>query len=144
MKATLLVLLIFGTGVLFGGTLIFFWAQPRPPFSVLGPGVRQEARPNQSPERSLSYLSDLLELNPSQRGELHRILEESRQQLGAINRQSNRRHRAIRGETLEQIRAILEPDQMEEFEDFLAQRDRDGQRRRPGPMRRRDEPGETP
>lgn len=144
MKATLLVLLIFGTGVLFGGTLIFFWAQPRPPFSVLGPGVRQEARTNQSPERSLSYLSDLLDLNPSQRGELHRILEESRQQLGAINRQANRRHRAIRGETLEQIRAILEPDQMAKFEDFLAQRDRDGQRRRQGPMRRRDEPGETP
>ncbi len=144
MKATFLVLLIFGTGVLFGGTLIFFWAQPRLPFSVLGPGVRQEVRTDQSPERSLSYLSDLLDLNPSQRSELHRILEESRQQLGVFNRQANRRHRAIRGETLEQIRAILEADQMAKFEDFLAQRDRDGQRRRQGPMRRRDEPREIP
>ena len=144
MKATLLVLLIFGTGVLLGGTLIFFWAQPRLPFPGLGPGVRQEGRTNQSPERGLSYLSDLLGLNPSQRGELHRILEESRQQLGAVNRQANRRHRALRGETLEQIRAILEPDQMAKFEDFLAQRDRDGQRRRPGPMRRRDDPRDNP
>ncbi len=144
MKATLLVLLIFGMGVLFGGTPIFFWAQPRLPFSVLGSGLRQEVRTDQSPERSLSYLSDLLDLNPSQRGELHRILEESRQQLGVINRQANRRHRAIRGETLEQIRAILEPDQMARFEDFLAQRGRDGQRRRQGPMRRRDEPRENP
>jgi len=144
MKATLLVLLIFGTGVLFGSTLIFFWAQPRLPFSRLGPGVRQEVRTNQSPERSLSYLSDLLDLNPSQRVELRRIFEESRQQLGTINRQANRRHRAIRGETLEKIRAILEPDQMARFEEFLAQRDRSGQRRRQNPMRRRDQPGENP
>ena len=144
MKATLLVLLIFGIGVLFGGTLIFFWAQPRLPFSRLGPGMRPEVRTNQSPQRSLSYLSDLLDLNPSQRVELQRILEESRQQLGTINRQANRRHRAIRGETLEQIRGILEPDQMAKFEDFLAQRDQGGQRRRQGPMRRRDEPRENP
>lgn len=143
-KATLLVLLIFLTGVLFGGTLVFFWAQPAFPLSRLGPGARQEVRANRPPERSLSYLSDFLALNASQRAELGRILEESRQQLSDINRQSNRRHRVIRSETLEQIRSILEPDQMENFEAFLAQRDQRWQRRRPGPIRRRDEPGDNP
>ncbi len=142
-KATFLVLLIFGIGVLFGGTLVFFWAQPRSPFpDGWSPGRSQGIRNNPSPERSMSYLSDALDLSPSQRTELRRILEESRQQLGEINQESNRRHRVVRGETLEQIRTILEPDQMEQFEELLAQREQRGQRGRQGSgsMRRRERP----
>jgi len=143
------VVLIFGMGVLFGGTLIFFWAQPRFPFPDGPPGRRQQARTNPSPERSMNYLSDALDLNPSQRTELRRILEESRRQLGEINQEYNRRHRAVRRETLEQIRTILEPDQMEQFEEFLTQREQrwqNGQRRRqgPGPMRRREGTRDSP
>ena len=139
-KATFLVLLIFGIGVLFGGTLVFFWAQPRFPFPDRPPGRRQQVTNNPSPERSMSYLSDSLDLSPSQRTELRRILEESRQRLGEINQESNRRNRAVRRETLEQIRTILEPDQMEQFEGFLAQREQRWQRRGQGPgsMRRRE------
>ncbi len=140
-KATFLVLLIFGIGVLFGGTLIFFWVQPRFPFpDGPPPGRRQEVRNNPSPERSMNYLSDALDLSPSQRTELRRILEDGRQQLGEINKESNRRHRAVRRGTLEQIRTILAPDQMEQFEEFLAQREQRWQRRRQGPgsMRRRE------
>jgi len=132
-KATFLGLLIFGIGVLFGGSLVFFWAQPRFPFPDRAPGRRQELRNNPSPERSMSYLSDVLDLSPSQRTDLLRILEESRQQLGELNKESNRRHRGVRRETLEQIRAILEPEQMEKFEEFLAQREQRWQRRRRGP-----------
>jgi len=144
-KATFLVLLIFGIGVLFGGTLVFFWAQPRFPFPDGPPGRRQEVRGNPSPERSMNSLSNALDLRPSQRTELRRILEESRQQLGEINKESNRRNRAIRRETLEQIRILLEPDQMEQFEEFLAQREQRWQRRQgPGPTRRRERPRDTP
>jgi uncharacterized membrane protein len=146
-KATFLVLLIFGIGVLFGGTLVFFWAQPRFPFPEgWSPGRRQEIRNNPSPGRGMSYLSDALDLSPSQQTELRRILEESRQQLGEINKESNRRHRGVRRETLEQIRTILEPDQMERFEEFLAQREQRGERRRQGPgsMRRRERPRDNP
>ena len=143
-KATFLVLLIFGIGVLFGGTLVFFWAQPRFPFPEGAPGRSQEVRNNPSPERSMSRLSDALDLSPSQRTTLRRILEESRQQLGEINKESNQRHRVIRRETLEQIQTILEPDQMERFEAFLAQRGQRGQRGRQGPgsMRRRERPSD--
>lgn len=139
-KATFLVLLIFGIGVLFGATLVFFWAQPRFPFPDGPPGRLQEVRNNPSPERSMSYLSDVLDLSPSQRTELRRILEDSRQQLSEINKESNGRHRAVRRETLEQMRAILEPNQMEQFEEFLAQREQRWQRRRQGSgsMRRRE------
>ena len=145
-KATFLVLLIFGIGVLFGGTLVFFWAQPRFPFPDAPPGRRQEVRNNPSPERSISYLSDALDLSPSQRTELRRILEESRQQLGEITKESNGRHRAVRRETLGQIRTILESDQMEQFEEFLAQREQRWQRRRQGPgsMRRRQKTRDGP
>jgi len=140
-KATFLVLLIFGIGVLFGGTLVFFWAQPRFPFPEGAPGRSQEVRNNPSPERSMSRLP-ALDLSPSQRTTLRRILEESRQQLGDINKESNQRHRVVRRETLERIQTILEPDQMERFEEFLAQREQRGQRRRQGPgsMRRRERP----
>ena len=145
-KATFLVLLIFGIGVLFGGTLVFFWAQPRFPFpDGWSPGRRQEVRNNPSPERGMSYLADTLDLSPSQRTELRRILEESRQQLGDINKESNGRHRAVRRETVEQIRTILEPDQIEQFEEFLAQRQQRGERRRQGPgsMPRRERPRDS-
>lgn len=132
-KATFLVLLIFAIGVLFGGTLVYFWAQPRFPFADGWSPGRQGVRNSPSPERGMNYLSDTLNLSPSQRTKLRRILEESRQQLGEINRESNRQHRAVRRETLEQIRTILKPDQMERFEEFLARREQRGQRRRPGP-----------
>ena len=146
-KATFLVLLIFAIGVLFGGTLVFFWAQPRFPFpDGWSPGRRQEVRNNPSPGRSMDSLSDALGLSPLQRTELRRIFEESRQQAGEINKESNGRHRAVRRETLDQIRALLEPDQMEQFREFLAQRQQRGERRRQNPssMRRRERSRDTP
>ena len=54
----------------------------------------------------MGLLTDGLGLDETQQDELNRILRESRQTLNQLNRQTNRRNRAIREGTLEQIRQI--------------------------------------
>ena len=128
-KATFLVLLIFTSGVLFGGILAFFLVQPR----FAGPGGAPNRRPpavrNQAPG-GMDELSDRLGFDASQRTQLRRILRESRQSLNALNQEVNRRHRSIRRSTRERIQEILDPDQRKKFEEFLSAREQ----RRPRPV----------
>lgn len=134
-KATFLVLLIFASGIVLGGILAFFLVQPRFP----GPSRGFSELP-QGPRGAMDRLSDSLGLDESQRGELNRILRESRQSLNQLNQQVNRRNRAIRETTQEQIRQILDPEQMEQFEEFLARQNRNRQRQRQNPRQRRSPP----
>ncbi|MEE2839961.1 MAG: hypothetical protein VYC91_05470 [Acidobacteriota bacterium] len=128
-KATFLVLLIFASGIVLGGILAFFLVQPRFP----GPGR------GGSP-LEMEALVESLGLDDSQRGEFRKILGESRQVIIQLRREVNRRNRAIREGTLEQIRQILDPEQMEEFEELLARQNRMRQRQRPNPGSRRPQP----
>ena len=128
-KATFLVLLIFASGIVLGGILAFFLVQPRFP----GPGR------GGSP-LEMEALVESLGLDDSQRGEFRKILGESRQVIIQLRREVNRRNRAIREGTLEQIRQILDPEQMEEFEELLARQHRMRQRQRPNPGSRRPQP----
>lgn len=128
-KATFLVLLIFSSGIVLGGILAFFLVQPRFP----GPGR------GGSP-LEMEALVESLGLDDSQRGEFRKILGESRQVIIQLRREVNRRNRAIREGTLEQIRQILDPEQMEEFEELLARQNRMRQRQRPNPGSRRPQP----
>ena len=128
-KATFLVLLIFSSGIVLGGILAFFLVQPRFP----GPGR------GGSP-LAMEALVESLGLDDSQRGEFRKILGESRQVIIQLRREVNRRNRAIREGTLEQIRQILDPEQMEEFEELLARQNRMRQRQRPNPGSRRPQP----
>ena len=138
-KATCLVLLIFTGGIVLGGILAFFLVQPRFP----GPGQGFPERSQQTRDQSrgaMGRLADRLGLDETQQNELTRILRESRQTLNQLNQQTNRRNRAIRETTQEQIRQILDPVQMEQFEEFLARQNRMRQRQRPNPGSRRLQP----
>ena len=138
-KATCLVLLIFTGGIVLGGMLAFFLVQPRFP----GPGrgfPERSQQPRDQTRGAMGRLADGLGLNETQQDELNRIMRESRQTLNQLNRQTNRRNRAIREGTLEQIRQILDPEQMEEFEELLARQNRMRQRQRPNPGSRRPQP----
>ena len=128
-KATFLVLFIFASGIVLGAILAFFLVQPRFP----GPGR------GGSP-LEMEALVESLGLDDSQRGEFRKILGESRQVIIQLRREVNRRNRAIREGTLEQIRQILDPEQMEEFEELLARQNRMRQRQRPNPGSRRPQP----
>lgn len=138
-KATFLVLLIFTSGIVLGGILAFFLVQPRFP----GPSREFPERPQATRDRSpgaMDRLSDGLGLDESQRGELNQILRESRQSLNQLNQQVNRRNRTIRETTQEQIRQILDPEQMEQFEEFLARQNQNRQRQRQNSRQRRPPP----
>ena len=138
-KATLLVLLIFSGGIVLGGMLVFFLVQPRFP----GPGRGFSERPqttSDQPRGAMDRLSDGLGLDEAQRTQLDQILRESRQSLNQLNQQTNQRNRAVRESTQEQIRKILDPQQMEQFEEFLARQNRNRQRQRQNPGQRRPRP----
>ncbi len=139
-KATFLVLLIFASGIVLGGILAFFLVQPRFPGPSRGFPERPQATRDRSPG-AMDRLSDGLGLGESQRRELNQILRESRQSLNQLNQQVNRRNRTIRETTQEQIRQILDPEQMEQFEEFLTRQSRNRrQRPRPSPGQRRPPP----
>ena len=138
-KATFLVLLIFTSGIVLGGMITFFLLQPRFP----GPGRGFSGLPQayrDRPRGSMDRLSDGLGLDESQRRELNRIMRESRQSLNQLNQQVNRRNRAMRETTQEQIRQILDPEQMDRFEEFLARQNRSRQRQRKNPRQQRPPP----
>ena len=137
-KATFLVLLIFASGIVLGGILAFFLMQPRFPGPGRGPERPQATR--ESPRGAMDRLSEVLGLDQSQQRELNRILRESRQSLNQLNQQTNRRNRAIRQRTQEQIQQILDPEQMAQFEEFLARQNRNRQRQRQNPGQRRPPP----
>ena len=138
-KATFLVLLIFASGIVLGGILAFVLLQPRLPGP--GRGFSERSQPTRDqPRGAMDRLSDGLGLDESQRRELNQILRESRQSLNEFNQQANRRNRAIRERTQEQIRQILDPEQMEQFEEFLARQNRNRQRQRQNPGQRRPRP----
>ncbi len=121
-KATFLVLFIFTSGIVLGAILAFFLVQPRFP----GPG-------RGGPPPGMKKLAESLDLDDSQRGEFRKLLGESRQGIIQLRQEVNRRDRAIRERTLEQIRQILNPEQVVKFEEFLATQGRIRQRRGPPP-----------
>ncbi|MDA2923830.1 hypothetical protein MYX65_04085 [Acidobacteria bacterium AH-259-L09] len=129
-KAILWVLLVFLVGVVFGGTLTFLGVQARLSEASDSPGWRHETRSKQPPERSVNHLAELLDLDASQKSELRRILEQSRQHFLEANREAKKQSRAIRLETRKQIRAILQPAQIAAFEEFLKEKEHDRQRHR--------------
>ncbi|MEE8349807.1 MAG: hypothetical protein V3R94_09570 [Acidobacteriota bacterium] len=139
-KATFLVLLIFAGGVVLGGVLTFFLLQPR--FSGPGRDFSEDRQSNRDQfQGAMDRLSDRLGLDESQRRQLDLILRESRQNLNQLNQQVNRRNRTVREGTQEQIRQILDPEQMEQFEEFLTRQSRNRrQRPRPSPGQRRPPP----
>lgn len=138
-KATFLVVLIFAGGIVLGGILVFFLLQPGLP----DPGRGVSERPPSTRDQlrgAMGRLSDGLGLDESQHRQLGQILRESRQRLNQLNQQTNRRNRAIHESTQEQIRQILDPDQMEQFEEFLGRQNRNSQRQRQGLGQRRPPP----
>ncbi len=122
-KAILWILTTFSLGAVFGALVAFMWIK-----SELRAGwdhrVQQMHQQQPPPERVLSHLSDLLDLDAAQESELRQVFEESRHHHRQINRHSRDRYRTIRRRTQERIQSILRPDQAEKFEEFMRRRQR--------------------
>lgn len=130
-KAVLWVILIFTLGVVCGGTLTYLLV--RPSLSSVGDGRRGPPRARFRPppaEQVVKRFSKKLNLDARQQTQLRQILEKSRQRYRSMEEENQKQHRAIREAGIQEIRAILRPDQLQKFEEYIKRRDRERKQRR--------------
>jgi Spy/CpxP family protein refolding chaperone len=125
-KAALWVGAVFLLGAALGGVLGYLFAHR--PVNAANP-------PLSEPERRAQRLQQLtkdLSLTPQQAQQLDAILLQRHTETKAIREQTDAQIDAVRQKGRAQVRAILTPEQLPKFEEFLRQMDE--QRKRNGPQ----------
>ena len=103
-QVRLAVMIIFAIGFVAGGLAMNFYRDQR------GPS-------REGPMRGgFSRVLDQLNLTPEQKTEVEKILEETRAQLIEIRKESGPKFREVREQTDERLRAVLTPEQWEQFQ----------------------------
>jgi Spy/CpxP family protein refolding chaperone len=124
-KAALWVGIVFLLGAALGGVLGFLFAHH---------SVNAANPPLSEPERRAQRVQELtkeLSLNPQQAQQVDSLLQQRHAESKALREQADVQLDAVRQKGRAQLRAILTPDQMPKFEDFLKRMDE--QRKRNGP-----------
>ena len=124
-KAALWVGVVFLLGAALGGVLGFTFAHR---------AVNAANSPLSEPERRAARVQELtrkLSLTPQQASQLDSILQQRHAETKIIHDQSDAQLDAVRQKGRSQVRAILTPEQLPKFEEFLQQMDE--QRKRNGP-----------
>jgi Spy/CpxP family protein refolding chaperone len=124
-KAALWVGAVFLLGAALGGVLGYLFAHR--PVNAANP-------PLSEPERRAQRVQQLtkdLSLTPQQAQQLDAILLQRHTETKAIHEQTDAQIDAVRQKGRAQVRAILTPEQLPKFEEFLRQMDE--QRKRNGP-----------
>ena len=124
-KAALWVGVVFLLGAALGGVLGFTFAHR--PVNAANP-------PLSEPERRAARVQDLtkrLALTPAQAQQVDTILMQRHAETKAIRDQSDAQLDAVRQKGRGEVRALLTPEQLPKFEEFLRQMDE--QRKRNGP-----------
>ncbi|HJQ68690.1 MAG TPA: hypothetical protein VKA70_06945 [Blastocatellia bacterium] len=108
-QVRLAVLVIFAIGFIAGGLAVNFYRDQR------------EREPGSfGPSRGgFSRVLEQLNLTPEQKTEVEKILEETRAQLMEIRKESGPRFREVRKQTDERLRAVLTPEQWEQFQQIM-------------------------
>ncbi len=119
-KAVALLLVVFALGLCVGALGMRMWA----------------SRVYSSPEththdrgRIVSALTRDLTLTPDQQKQLQAILDDTRARFQAINEQHKPQYDAVRHESRSRIRAVLTPEQLPKFEEFLTYIDAERKKR---------------
>lgn len=126
-KAALWVGVVFLLGAMLGGVLGYLFAH-RP--------VNAANAPLSEPERRAHRVAELtgeLSLTPQQAQQLDAILLQRHTETKAIHEQTEAQLEQVRQKGRAQVRAILAPEQLPKFEEFL--RRMDEERKRNGPPR---------
>lgn len=126
---------LFLVGVLVGalGMHLYVASSAPPPGPPTRAGSEFRGGWRLAPGRTLERLSRELELTPEQRGEIGRILREEREELESLRRELRPRVEGRLERTRERIRSVLDPDQVDRFDEMRPLRPPRG--RRPGPGR---------
>ena len=82
--------------------------------------------------RLVARLNSELGLTPQQQAEVEAVLDASRERARALWRESQVAHESFRNEVRQNIRALLEPEQQERFDEMI-RRDDERRRRREQP-----------
>lgn len=128
-KAALWVGAVFLLGAALGGVLGYLFAHR--PVSAANP-------PLSEPERRAHRVQELtkeLSLTPQQAQQLDSILLQRHVETKAIHDQTDAQLDAVRQKGRGQVRAILTPDQLPKFEEFLKRMDEERKRNGPPPGR---------
>jgi Spy/CpxP family protein refolding chaperone len=128
-KAALWVGTVFLLGAALGGVLGYLFAHR--PVSAANP-------PLSEPERRAKRVAEFtkeLSLTPQQVQQLDAILMQRHAETKAIHDQTDAQLDAVRQKGRAQVRAILTPDQLPKFEDFLKRVDEERKRNGPPPGR---------
>jgi Spy/CpxP family protein refolding chaperone len=126
-KAALWVGAVFLLGAALGGVLGYLFAHR--PVSAANP-------PLSEPERRAKRVAEFtkeLSLTPQQSQELDAILMQRHAETKAIHDQTDAQLDAVRQKGRAQVRAILTPDQLPKFEEFLKRMDEERKRNGPPP-----------
>ena len=124
-KAVLWVGVVFLLGAALGGVLGFLLAHR--PVSAANPPLSEPDRR----ARRLEELTKELTLTPQQAQQVDAIMQQRHAETKAIHEQTDAQVDAVRQKGRAQVRAILTPEQLPKFEEFLKQVDE--QRKRNGP-----------
>ena len=125
-KAILWVGFIFLMGGLFGAALSHVLSH----HSVwCGGGPFMHPRPSR--QQVLERISKRLDLDPGQQSQLQQILERSRERYHSANEETKELYTRVRQSTLEEIRAILRREQLQQFEDFVRRHEKRRRKRSP-------------
>ncbi len=128
-KAALWVGAVFLLGAALGGVLGYLFAHR--PVNAANP-------PLSEPERRAQKVQELtkdLSLTPQQAQQLDAILMQRHAETKAIHDQTDAQIDAVRQKGRAQVRAILTPDQLPKFEEFLKRMDEERKRNGPPPPR---------
>jgi Spy/CpxP family protein refolding chaperone len=126
-KAALWVGAVFLLGAALGGVLGYLFAHR--PVSAANP-------PLSEPERRAKRVAEFtkeLSLTPQQTQQLDAILMQRHAETKAIHDQTDAQLDAVRQKGRAQVRAILTPDQLPKFEEFLKRMDEERKRNGPPP-----------
>lgn len=128
-KAALWVGAVFLLGATLGGVLGYLFAHR--PVSAANPPLSEPERRAQK----LQQLTKELSLTPQQAQQVDAILQQRHVEAKAIHDQTDAQIDAVRQKGRAQVRAILAPEQLPKFEEFLKRMDEERKRNGPPPGR---------
>ncbi|RPI20076.1 MAG: hypothetical protein EHM65_00385 [Acidobacteriales bacterium] len=115
-------LLVFASGILVGGFGYRFYSFREPP-----PPPRRESPPPDRRAFRQRYLDEMrsrLNLREEQVQKLKEIMDASGRKFNVERRRSNEEMKALHEQQIAQIRAMLDPPQISEYEKMLAEREK--------------------
>jgi hypothetical protein len=114
--SALILAVVFVLGILagVGGTL------------VVSPWVHRQQEhhdPRQDRQRFVQHMQKLLDMTPQQTTQFSAILQETTERWDALHRQVEPQFEAIRQQQRDKVRAMLNPQQVQKFNEFVARFD---------------------